>query len=467
MADKPVTSKYEMDTTSGSILPKMIRFAIPVLLSGILQLLFNAADLVVVGRFVGHEAVAAVGANTSLIFLLTNLFIGLSVGATAVAARYYSMKLSDDLSDTVHTSIALSFICGLIITVVGLLFARQVLVLMNTPEDILDGAQSYFTIIMYGMVGMMLYNFGSSILRSIGDSRRPLYFLVISGVVNVGLNLLLVLVFGLGVKGVAIATVVSQYLSAMMVVICLIREKNALHLDIRKIKLHKKKVIAIFQIGLPAGFQAALFSISNVIIQSSINSFDSSIIVAGNSISMNVEFFVFNAMESFYAATLTFASQNFAIGNLKRIDKSVIYGSICAAAVGILVSAIVLLNGRPLLGLFNTDPDVIEAGMKRLWIICTTYFTCGIMDVIVGGLRGIGRSFGSMLISLAGVCGLRLIWIATVFQMPQYHSIEVIYYSYPLSWVVTLLLQLMYYLITRKKSVSKDALASSLASSTD
>ena len=182
---------------------------------------------------------------------------------------------------------------------------------------------------------------------------------------------------------------------------------------------------------------------------------------------MNVEFFVFNAMESFYAATLTFASQNYAVGNLKRIDKSVIYGSICAAAVGIFVSVVVLLNGNFLLGLFNTDPDVIDAGMKRLWIICTTYFTCGIMDVIVGGLRGIGRSFGSMFISLAGVCGLRLIWIATVFQMPQYHTIEVIYYSYPLSWVVTLLLQLMYYLFTRKKSVSKDALANSLASSTD
>lgn len=447
--------KYEMDMTTGSVFSKMICYAIPVMLSGVLQLLFNAADIVIVGRFAGDDSLAAVGSTASLIGLLTNLFIGLSIGTNVLVARFSGSGDEIRIKKTVHTSMLLSFFSGIILTAIGIAVSRSVLELMRTPSDVLGLAVLYLRIYFLGMTSMMIYNFGAAILRAKGDTKRPLYYLTISGVINVALNLILVIIFHLGVAGVAIATAVSQTISAVLVVICLIREKGAIHLNVKSLKVDKDIFFNILRIGLPAGFQGVLFSISNMVIQTSVNAFGT-IVVAGNSAAANIESFIYVANNSFYQTTLSFASQNLGAKKYKRINKIILAGVIYAAVTGFILGNLVVIFGENLLGIYTSDPEVIKNGMVRLTIIGTAYIFAGIMDVMVGAVRGIGYSLAPMLISIFGVCGLRLLWIATVFQIPVLHIPQTIYYSYPITWVVTTLILLITFLILKKRMVKEE-----------
>ena len=442
--------KYEMDMCSGSIFKKMLMFALPLMCSSILQLLFNAADIVVVGRFAGDNALAAVGSNTALINLLTNLFVGLSIGSNVLTARYYGAKQEKDLKETVHTSMMLSIYSGILLTVVGVVAARQILTWMQAPEEVIGLAELYLRIYFVGMTATMVYNFGSAILRAIGDTKRPLYYLLAAGVVNVVLNLFFVIVCRLGVAGVAIATVISQTISAFLVVRCLMKEQGAIRLELKELQIEKDKLMRILQIGLPAGFQGIVFSLSNVVIQSAINSFGA-IAVAGNSAAANIEGFVYMAMNAFYQATISFTSQNFGARKKDRINKILFAGQVYVVATGLILGSLAVFFGKELLGIYSASPEVIAAGMVRLQYICKVYFLCGIMDVFVGALRGIGYSIMPMIVSLLGACGLRLLWLATVFQIPQYHTQDIIYLSYPITWVITFTVHALCYIWARKQ----------------
>ena len=365
---QPVTKqdgkKYEIDMCNGPILKKMLRFALPLMCSSILQLLFNAADIIVVGRFAGDDSLAAVGSNTSLIGLLTNLFIGLSIGANVLTARYYGAKKQRELRRTVHTAMLLSMISGLLLTVIGIIGARSILRLMNTPESVLDLATLYLRIYFLGMIAMMVYNFGSAILRAIGDTRRPLYYLAIAGLINVVLNLFFVIQLKMDVAGVATATVISQCVSAFLILRCLQRGEGAIKLHLSKIHIYKDNLKKIMEIGLPAGFQGILFSLSNVAIQASINSFGE-IVMAGNSAAANIENFVYFAMNAFYQAAISFTSQNMGAGKYERIHKIMFRSQACAVVAGLVLGNLAFLFGHTLLGIYTTSEAVIQAGMCR------------------------------------------------------------------------------------------------------
>ena len=425
---------YEMDMCNGPLFGKILLFAVPLMLSGILQLLFNAADIVVVGRFAGSQALAAVGSTSSLINLLINVFVGLSVGANVLVARYYGGQKDKDVSETVHTAITTSIISGLFLVILGVAAARPLLELMGTPEDVLDQSVLYMRIYFAGMPVLMLYNFGSAILRAVGDTRRPLYFLFAAGVVNVCLNLIFVVGLHMGVDGVGWATVISEHISAFLVVKSLMKAPGSMRLDLKKLKIHKKKLKQIVKVGLPAGMQGAIFSISNVLIQSSVNSFGS-IAMAGNTASSNVEGFVYTAMNAVYQTNLSFTSQNLGGGKYARINRTLYICLGVVTGVGIALGAGAVLGGRSLLHIYSSDPEVIRYGMLRMTIICSTYFPCGIMDCMVGSLRGMGYSVVPMFVSLAGACGFRVIWVFTVFA--AYRSLDVLYISYPVSWAIT------------------------------
>ena len=347
---------------SGSIFKKMLMFALPLMCSSILQLLFNAADIVVVGRFAGDNALAAVGSNTALINLLTNLFVGLSIGSNVLTARYYGAKQEKDLKETVHTSMMLSIYSGILLTVIGVVAARQILTWMQAPEEVIGLAELYLRIYFVGMTATMIYNFGSAILRAIGDTKRPLYYLLAAGVVNVVLNLFFVIVCRLGVAGVAIATVISQTISAFLVVRCLMKEQGAIRLELKELRIEKDKLMRILQIGLPAGFQGIVFSLSNVVIQSAINSFGA-IAVAGNSAAANIEGFVYMAMNAFYQATISFTSQNFGAKKKDRINKILFAGQVYVVATGLILGSLAVFFGKELLGIYSASPEVIAAGM--------------------------------------------------------------------------------------------------------
>lgn len=446
---------YEMDMCSGPVLKKLLIFAIPLMFSGILQLLFNAADIVVVGRFAGDNSLAAVGSNTALINLLTNLFIGLSVGANVLAARYYGSGEQQELSKTVHTSMLISLYSGAILTVAGIIFAPQLLILMQTPENILSLAVLYLRILFVSMPALMIYNFGSALLRSVGDTKRPLYYLLFAGVINVILNLIFVIFLKLDVAGVALATVISQYISAYLVVRCLMHEQGGIQLVLSELKFDMQKFLAILRIGLPAGFQGVLFSFSNVVIQSSINLFGE-IVVAGNSAAANIEGFVYIAMNTFYQAAITFVSQNLGAKQYKRIDRIAVASIACVIFTGILFGWTVLFFGRPLMSIYTDNPEVIEAGIERMSVIAFTYFLCGMMDVLVGVLRGLGCSVTPMIVSLIGVCGSRFLWLGTVFQMESFHTPMTIFLSYPISWILTIIVHVICLLIVRSKVIPKE-----------
>ncbi|MBQ7839411.1 MAG: MATE family efflux transporter [Lachnospiraceae bacterium] len=425
---------FEMDMCNGPLLGKILLFAIPLMLSGILQLLFNAADIIVVGRFAGHEALAAVGSTGSLINLLINVFIGLSVGTNVLVAKYYGAQKEEQVSQTVHTSVLTSLICGSFLILVGLFLAGPLLTLMGTPGDVLAQATLYMRIYFLGMPVMMLYNFGAAILRAIGDTRRPLYYLLLAGVVNVVLNLIFVTQFHMGVSGVAIATVISQAISAALIVRALIRSEGCFHLDFKQLKIHPIRLKQMIRIGLPAGMQGAVFSISNVLIQSSINSFGS-IVMAGSTAASNIEGFVYTSMNTFYQTALSFTSQNYGAKKLNRIPRILLLCLGCVTVVGLLLGNLAYIFGNQLLGIYSSDPEVISYGLVRMSYVCVPYFLCGIMDVMVGSLRGMGYSVMPMLVSLTGACGLRILWIFTVFQLSP--TLPTLFISYPVTWTVT------------------------------
>ena len=443
---------YEIDMCNGPLFSKVLKFAFPLIISGILQLLFNAADMIVAGRFAGSIALAAVGATASLINLLINVFIGLSVGANVAIAHFYGAKRYDELSDTLHTAISLSLICGVILSVIGIVLASPLLTMMGTPADVLPHSVRYMQIYFIGMPVTLLYNFGSAILRAVGDTKRPLYYLLVAGAINVILNLIFVIVFNMGVAGVALATILSQAISALCIVWCLMKEKGVCHFDIKKLHIHKDKAIRIARIGMPAGLQGAIFSLSNVLIQSSVNSFGA-IAIAGNTATVNLEGFIYNAMNSFHQTALSFTSQNMGANKLDRVKKILWICLGCVTVTGMVMGFSALYFGRQLLSIYSSDPEVIAFGLVRMTIIFSTYFLCGTMDVMAGSLRGMGYSIMPTIVSLLGACAFRIIWIFTVFTL--FRTPAVLYYSYPASWTITFGVHMICFGIVYRKCSSR------------
>lgn len=443
-----MSSKYTMDMCNGPLLKKIILFAIPLMLSGVLQLLFNAADVIVVGRFTGNEALAAVGSTSSLINLLINLFVGVSVGANVLLGKHIGARDEENASKTVHTAVTFALVVGIAMIFVGFFLSRPLLELMGTPEDVINLSVLYMRIYFVGMPAFMFYNFGAALLRAVGDTKRPLYFLTLAGIINVIFNLIFVIVFHMGVAGVALATIISEGISAFLVFLCLKGADGVLHLDHRSLSFHKDVAIQMMKIGLPAGLQGCIFSVSNVLIQSSVNSFGS-IAMAGNTASANLEGFVYNAMNSLYQTSLSFTSQNMGAKKYKRVDKILIVCLVIVMIVGIVMGGGAYLIGTSLLSIYSSDPQVISYGLLRMSLICVPYFLCGMMDVFVGSLRGMGYSVMPMLVSLTGACLFRIVWIFTIFATNR--SLFVLYFSYPVSWALTATAHLICYMIVRKK----------------
>ncbi len=444
------TSSLTLDMCTGSVLKKMLRFALPLMLSGVLQLVFNAADVMVVGTFSGPDSLAAVGATTALIALLTNLFIGLSVGVNVLAARYFGAGQERELRQTIHTSVALGAISGAVLTGLGMVLAEPLLTLMGTPIEVIGLSVLYLRTYFLGMAATMLYNFSATILLAVGDSLRPLIILSCAGALNVSLNFLFVLALDWGVFGVGLATAISQWCSAAAVIVCLLTENSAIRLCLREIRIHKDKLLKILKIGLPAGLQSSLFSIANVVIQSSVNSFGP-LVMAGNTAAQNLEGFVFVSMSAFNQAAVSFVGQNLGAGRYERINRIVRTAEGCVFVVTAIISAVLMLFGPILLGLYTQEADVIAAGMDRMRIMVLSFMLAGMMDVMVGTLRGLGYSVMPMIVSLVGVCALRLVWIFTLFQIPQFHTIEMLYITYPISWGLTLTAHTVCFLVVRKR----------------
>lgn len=455
MSSEAKTNKYEMDMCNGPLFSKLIIFSIPLILSGMLQLLFNAADIIVVGRFAGETALAAVGSTSSLTNLLVNVFMGLSVGANVLVARFYGAGQKKELDEMIHTAIATSIIAGIFLIFAGFFLARPALAFMGTPEDVIDQSVLYMRIYFAGMPVLMLYNFGSAVLRAIGDTKRPLYYLLFAGVINVVLNLIFVISFHMGVAGVALATVISQAISAILVIRCLILNDGMVRLELKKLRIVRDKLFKMIRIGVPAGLQGAMFSISNVLIQSSINTFGS-IAMAGNTAALNIEGFIYTAMNAMHQGAVSFTGQNFGAHKFKRIGKIALLCEGMVFIVGLLLSVIVLFFVEPLLSLYSPEAEVIHYGVIRLQIICATYYLCGMMDVMVGILRGMGYAIAPMIISLTGVCVFRIVWIYTIFK--KFRTLEVLYLSYPATWLLTFLIQLIMFLIIYKKLRKQDNL---------
>ena len=447
-------TNYEIDMCNGPILSKLLCFTIPLIFSGILQLLFNAADVIVVGKFAGDNSLSAVGSTGSLVNLLTNFFVGLSIGANVLVAKYYGAREEKEVRDTVHVAMLVSILSGLFLTLVGLIGTRQILIWMQTPAEVLDLSALYLRIYFLGMTAMMIYNFGSAILRAIGDTKRPLYYLTFAGVINVLLNLFFVIGFRMDVAGVALATVISQCISAGLILRCLIKEQGCIHLDLRKLRFHREKFFRILCIGLPAGFPGTLFSLPNVIIQSSVNTFGKTV-MAGNAAAANLEGFVYVSMNAFYQACLSFSGQNVGAGKKKRVIRILLTAEACVIVTGIAVGQLMLFFDEPLLWLYTDSSAVVQAGVVRLHIIVGTYALCGMMDVMVGALRGIGHSFLPMLVSLIGACGLRLLFIFTLFRQEEYHFILNLYLTYPVSWTVTFLAHVVCFAVLMKRELRR------------
>ena len=446
-------SGHGIDMLNGPLLPRILLFALPLALSSILQLLFNAADVVVLGRFVGPDALAAVGSTASLINLLVNLFVGLSVGVNVLVARNYARGDEAEVQDIVHTSVAVSVLSGILLIFVGYFFSGPMLLLMGSPENVLPMSVIYLRIYFAGMPFILLYDFGAAILRAIGDTRRPLYYLLFAGVLNVFLNLFFVLVCNMGVAGVAIATSVSNMVSSLLVARALMREESALRLHLRRLKVDLQVLKKIFTIGLPAGIQGCIFSVSNVLIQSSVNSFGY-IVMAGCTASNNLEGFVYQAMNAVYQANLSFTSQNIGAGRYSRINRILYTCLFVVTVIGAGMGILFCIFGTPLLGIYSTEPEVIKAGLVRLYFICGTYFLCGWMDVLVGSMRGMGYAILPMIVSLIGACGLRILWIVTIFA--GHHTMEMLFLSYPVSWIVTALVHYICFRRLRKNFPAAD-----------
>ena len=456
--EKARNNRNQIDMTSGPVLSKMLMFALPLMASSVLQLLFNAADVIVVGRFAGDNSLAAVGSVGSLINLLVNLFIGVSVGVNVLTARYFGGRDRRRLAQTIHTAMLFSIIGGIVLLVIGFLFAAPILKLMDSPKEVLPLASLYIRIYFLGMPATMIYNFGSAILRAKGDTKRPLIFLTIAGLTNVGLNLLFVIVFKWDVAGVAAATAISQCVSAALVWNCLVHEQDGFQLIPRMMRIYKDRLIGMLKIGLPAGLSGTLFSISNVLIQSAINSFGN-IVVAGNAAAGNIEGFVYVGMNTFHQAAISFAGQNIGAERYDRI-RNVARSSIgSATAVGLILGVLAWFFGEALLGIYTDNPEVIAKGMIRLTYVCLPYALCGIMDSLVGVIRGAGYSLVPTVVTLIGACGLRIVWLNTIFRIPRFHTLEVVYFSYPVSWALTALFLLACYIYIWKKRLEPAMIA--------
>ncbi len=445
-----------MDMTSGALLPKILLFSIPLMLSGVLQLLFNAADIVVAGQFSasGTLAIAAIGSTTSLINLLISLFVGMSAGVNVLTARYYAAGQEKDLRETVHTAIALSLVGGILLAAAGVFLCRRILLLMGSPDDVIDLSAAYLRIYFAGMPMTLLYNFGNAIHQAVGDTRKPLYFLTTAGIINVLLNLFFVIVLKMDVAGVALATILSQTVSAVLITRDLVMTDDVYHLDLKQVSLKPEKVRRILQFGIPAGLQGVVFSISNVLIQSSVNSFGS-VVMAGNAASANLEGFVYISMTAIYQACLSFTSQNYGARRYDRLGRVLWTCMGTVAVVGLILGNLFYFMGPWLLRIYSSDAQTIAYALLRMRYICVPYFLGGLMDTACGGVRGMGHSMVPMVVSLVGCCLFRVVWIMTVFS--HFRSLEALYISYPITWLITMTVHVMcYYAIKRKLVILRD-----------
>ena len=441
-------NKYEIDMCNGTIMDKLISFSLPLMLSGILQLMFNAVDIIVVGRFSGSQALAAVGSTTALINVFTNLFIGISLGANVLAARFYAAGKDREMSDTVHTAVTLALVSGIVMAFVGLIFSRWALELMGTPDDVIGQSALYMKIYFLGMPFFMLYNYGAAILRAVGDTKRPLIFLVISGVVNAVLNLILVIMFHMDVAGVAIATVISQLISCILVLRCLRTSKTSYQLHFGKLRINTVYLKQIFQVGIPAGIQSTVINLSNALLQSSVNSFGSTA-MAGYTAANNIFGFLYVAVNSVTQACMSFTSQNYGLRKLKRMDKILMDCLILTVVVSLVLGGGVYLFGAEILRLYTEEAEVIRCGIEIFAYTTVTYFLCGIMDLFPGALRGMDRSTVPMILSVIGTVGTRIVWVFWLF--PAHRSLAFLFISYPASWLITIAMQVICFYFVRRK----------------
>lgn len=449
-------NKYEIDMCNGTLMDKLISFSLPLMLSGILQLLFNAVDIIVVGRFTGSQALAAVGSTTALINIFTNLFIGISLGANVLAARFYASGKEKEMSETVHTSITLALISGLVMALAGVLLARFALNLMGTPNDVIDQSVLYMRIYFLGMPFFMLYNYGAAILRAVGDTKRPLFFLVISGMTNAVLNLVLVIVFHMGVAGVAIGTIVSQLISSILVLRCLYTSNTSYRLYFSKLGIKTQYLKQIFQVGIPAGIQSTVINLSNALLQSSVNSFGS-VAMAGYTAANNIFGFLYMSVNAVTQSCMSFTSQNYGVKKLKRMDRVLLDCMILSVGVTLTLGCGAYFFGSELLKIYTSDVDVIRCGVEVLAFTTVPYFCCGIMDLLPGALRGMGYSGVPMILSIIGTVGTRIVWIFGLF--PAHRSLSFLFISYPVSWILTILMQAVCFCFVRKhvhQSVNRD-----------
>ena len=449
-------NKYEIDMCNGTLMDKLISFSLPLMLSGILQLLFNAVDIIVVGRFTGSQALAAVGSTTALINIFTNLFIGISLGANVLAARFYASGKEKEMSETVHTSITLALISGLVMALAGVLLARFALKLMGTPDDVIDQSVLYMRIYFLGMPFFMLYNYGAAILRAVGDTKRPLFFLVISGMTNAFLNLVLVIVFHMGVAGVAIGTIVSQLISSILVLRCLYTSNTSYRLYFSKLGIKTQYLKQIFQVGIPAGIQSTVINLSNALLQSSVNSFGS-VAMAGYTAANNIFGFLYMSVNAVTQSCMSFTSQNYGVKKLKRMDRVLLDCMILSVGVTLTLGCGAYFFGPELLKIYTSDADVIRCGVEVLAFTTVPYFCCGIMDLLPGALRGMGYSGVPMILSIIGTVGTRIVWIFGLF--PAHRSLSFLFISYPVSWILTILMQAVCFCFVRKhvhQSMNRD-----------
>ena len=441
-------NKYEIDMCNGTIMDKLISFALPLMISGMLQLMFNAVDIIVVGRFTGSQALAAVGSTTALICTFTNLFIGVSLGGNVLAARFYASGKTKEMSETVHTAILLALISGIAMSIIGILCARESLVLIATPDDIIGQAALYLRIYFSGMPFFMLYNYGAAILRAVGDTKRPLMYLIAAGTANAVLDLILVIIFKMGVAGVAIGTITSQFISCVLVIRCLCKTDAIYKLYISKLRIKKYYLIQILKVGLPAGIQSTVINFSNVLLQSSVNSFGE-IAMAGYTAANNILGFLYVSVNSVTQACMSFTSQNYGVRKFKRMDKVLADCAILSIIVSVVIGGGSYLLGHQILGIYTKQEDVIQCGMEILSISTIPYFLCGLMDMIPGSMRGVGYSAVPMLLSIIGTVGTRLVWIYGVF--PEHRSLYVLFMSYPVSWGLTIVMQAICLVFVRRK----------------
>lgn len=437
---------------NGTIMDKLVSFSLPLMLSGILQLMFNAVDVIVVGRFAGSQALAAVGSTTALINMFVNLFMGISLGTNVLAARFFAAGKDRQMSETVHTSIAFAAISGIVMVFVGIFFSKFALELMATPADVIEQSTLYMRIYFLGMPFFMLYNYGAAILRAVGDTKRPLIFLIISGVINAVLNMILVIVFHLAVAGVAIATVISQMISCILVLRCLYRSEGSYQLRFSKLMLKGCYLKEIFQVGVPAGIQSTVINFSNVLLQSSVNSFGS-IAMAGYTAANNILGFLFVSVNSVTQACMSFTSQNYGVRKWKRMDKILVDCMILSMIVALVLGGGSYIFGSQILRIYTENEEVIRCGMEILSYTTLTYFLCGFMDLFPGAMRGMGFSAAPMMLSIVGTVGTRIVWIFGIF--PRYRSLSVLFISYPVSWILTIAMQVVCFFIVRRKVYEK------------